>query len=237
MTVVSATTSASGSDQSGGAATGNAATPSIFLPTASHLTVRRGEDATFSVRIAPGAATPTVYSWVLDVERVKEEGWEASAASVSRERAKKGRLGKEDDIVGGAPVDRYRIAENNNVISLTLHHVTCDDAGVYTLVAKGEPGGEDLRSTPMELSVLDTEEDEEDGASGVASGMDKGEKPVFLRTLSDLAVKVGTRTRFLVEIRSPSELKSITIRKVGLWDFERASSFTASVCENRVNKF
>lgn len=34
-----------------------------------------------------------------------------------------------------------------------------------------------------------------------------GDVPVFLRRLNDLAVKVGTRTRFLVEIRSPTQVK------------------------------
>ncbi|XP_046388866.1 titin homolog [Ischnura elegans] len=180
MTVVSATTNGETED-SHGAATGKSITPCVLLPAARSVTVRRGEDATLSVTVVPGTHAPSSYTW------------------------KKGGLG-EEYVVGGAPVDRYRIAENNNVISLTLHHVTCDDAGVYTLVAKGEPAGEDLRSAPMELSVLDVDDDE-DAASGVTSTTEKGEKPTFLRTLSDLAVKVGTRTRFLVEIRSASELK------------------------------
>ncbi|XP_071444620.1 titin homolog [Hetaerina americana] len=180
MTVVSATSTGE-SEESCGAATGKSIAPCILLPTVRNVTVRRGEDATLSVTLVPGTSTPSSYTW------------------------KKGGLGEEYE-VGGAPVDRYRITENNNVISLTLHHVTCDDAGVYTLVAKGEPAGEELRSSPMELSVLDVDDDE-DAASGVTSVADKGEKPTFLRTLSDLAVKVGTRTRFLVEIRSASELK------------------------------
>lgn len=38
------------------------------------------------------------------------------------------------------------------------------------------------------------------------SAMDT-EPPELLRTLTDLSVKVGTRTRFLVEIKSNSTLK------------------------------
>lgn len=36
---------------------------------------------------------------------------------------------------------------------------------------------------------------------------DEDDAPIFLRRLNDLAVKVGTRTRFLVEIRSSSDVK------------------------------
>jgi len=83
--------------------------------------------------------------------------------------------------------DRYRVSENNNTVLLNLHNVTRDDAGHYTLTAKNS-AGEARRA--IEIKV--------DGAGSDA--------PVFLRRLTDLAVKVGTRTRFLVEIRSSTEV-------------------------------
>lgn len=84
--------------------------------------------------------------------------------------------------------ERYRVSENNNTVLLNLHHVTRNDVGHYTLTAKNS-AGEARRSFQIKV---------EDAGSDV---------PVFLRRLSDLAVKVGTRTRFLVEIRSSSEVK------------------------------
>ena len=83
--------------------------------------------------------------------------------------------------------DRYGVSENNNTVLLNLHNVTRDDAGHYTLTAKNS-AGEARRA--IEIKV--------DGAGS--------DVPVFLRRLTDLAVKVGTRTRFLVEIRSSSEV-------------------------------
>jgi hypothetical protein len=84
--------------------------------------------------------------------------------------------------------ERYRVSENNNTLLLNLHHVTRDDVGYYSLTAKNA-AGEARRA--IEIKVEDAGPD----------------VPVFLRRLSDLAVKVGTRTRFLVEIRSSSEVK------------------------------
>lgn len=83
--------------------------------------------------------------------------------------------------------DRYGVSENNNTVLLNLHSVTRNDAGHYTLTAKNS-AGEARRA--IEIKV--------DGAGS--------DVPVFLRRLSDLAVKVGTRTRFLVEIRCSSEV-------------------------------
>ncbi|XP_066995978.2 titin [Anabrus simplex] len=84
--------------------------------------------------------------------------------------------------------DRYRFSENNNTVLLSLQHVTEDDVGYYTLIAKNA-AGEARRAVELKLDE---------------GGVDA---PVFLRRLSDLAVKVGTRTRFLVEIRSSSDIK------------------------------
>ncbi|KAJ4429617.1 hypothetical protein ANN_21818 [Periplaneta americana] len=91
----------------------------------------------------------------------------------------------EQELVG----ERYRVSENNNTVLLSLQHVTRDDVGQYSLTAKNA-AGEARRN--IELKVEDA----------------GGDVPVFLRRLCDLAVKVGTRTRFLVEIRSSSEAKS-----------------------------
>jgi hypothetical protein len=87
------------------------------------------------------------------------------------------------------------VSENNNTVLLNLHHVTRDDVGHYTVTAKNS-AGEARRAFQIKV--------EDAGADG----------PVFLRRLSDLAVKVGTRTRFLVEIRSSSEVK-VSIRSFG----------------------
>jgi hypothetical protein len=91
--------------------------------------------------------------------------------------------------------ERYRVSENNNTVLLNLHHVTRDDAGHYTLTAKNS-AGEARRAFQIKV---------EDAGTDV---------PVFLRRLSDLAVKVGTRTRFLVEIRSSTEVK-VSKRSLG----------------------
>nr|CAD7443959.1 unnamed protein product [Timema bartmani] len=87
--------------------------------------------------------------------------------------------------------DRYRVSENNNTVHLSLHHVTREDGGVYTLVAKNA-AGEARRAVKLLVA--------EAGRGGE-------EVPTFVRRLTDLAVKVGTRTRFLVEIRCTSDVK------------------------------
>lgn len=87
--------------------------------------------------------------------------------------------------------DRYRITESKNAIQLALDNVKREDAGHYTLHAKtknNKTGRKDI-----ELVV-------EDRSSG-------DDPPIFARRLNDLSVKVGTRTRLLVEIRSSSGVK------------------------------
>nr|CAD7399300.1 unnamed protein product [Timema cristinae] len=76
--------------------------------------------------------------------------------------------------------DRYRVSENNNTVHLSLHHVTREDGGVYTLVAKNA-AGEARRAVKLLVAEV--------GGGGE-------EVPTFVRRLTDLAVKVGTRTRF-----------------------------------------
>ncbi|KAG5884419.1 hypothetical protein JTB14_024363 [Gonioctena quinquepunctata] len=93
---------------------------------------------------------------------------------------------------GGAPIapDRRRhLRVTNNTIQLVLDEVKKEDAGLYTITARSSSG---TASREVELRV---------GAT-----VDIEEPPAFLRRLNDLSVKVGTRTRFLVEIRSNSEL-------------------------------
>lgn len=87
--------------------------------------------------------------------------------------------------------ERYRIAQNKNAIQLALDHVQREDAGHYTLFAKTKTG---------KISRKDIEVVVEDRSSG-------DDPPTFVRRLTDLSVKVGTRTRLLVEIRSSSQVK------------------------------
>lgn len=82
-----------------------------------------------------------------------------------------------------------------NVVQLAFKQSQKNDTGYYSLVAtrvEQENGKGALKKIHLSVSEMSYEE---------------GEPPVFLRRLSDLAVKVGTRTRFLVEIRSSSTLK------------------------------
>ncbi|KAK9886803.1 hypothetical protein WA026_018456 [Henosepilachna vigintioctopunctata] len=91
------------------------------------------------------------------------------------------------------PATRRRLRITGNLVQLTLDNVQKEDAGIYKVTAKSPQG---TSSRDLELRVSETNkqlaEDEE--------------PPAFLRRLNDLSVKVGTRTRFLVEIRSSSEL-------------------------------
>lgn len=91
--------------------------------------------------------------------------------------------------------ERYRVAQHKNSIQLALDHVQREDAGHYTLFAKSK-AGKTVRKD-IELVV-------EDRSSG-------DDPPTFARRLSDLSVKVGTRTRLLVEIRSSTTVKVILI--------------------------
>ncbi|XP_043286606.1 titin homolog isoform X2 [Venturia canescens] len=101
------------------------------------------------------------------------------------------------------PSDRYQIQARGNVVQLTLKQSQKEDSGHYALVAKKLSSGLSLPSDgSLEskhricLSIQDPK-----------SLIEEGEPPIFLRRLSDLAVKVGTRTRFLVEIRSSTSPK------------------------------
>lgn len=100
-------------------------------------------------------------------------------------------------IRGDAPIpsDRYRVQMRGNVVQLTLKQSQKDDTGHYALVAtRVGQGFEKGSSKKIHLSVDEAISEE-------------GDPPIFLRRLTDLAVKVGTRTRFLVEIRSSTTPK------------------------------
>lgn len=78
-----------------------------------------------------------------------------------------------------------------NTIQLALDEVKKSEAGLYTVTAKS-PSGTAFRDIQLRV-----------GKSGDLNE----EPPAFLRRLNDVSVKVGTRTRFLVEIRSGSNLE------------------------------
>lgn len=91
-----------------------------------------------------------------------------------------------------------------NVVQLTLNQSQKDDAGHYALVATRVGQGLDKGSSKkIHLSVDESIPEE-------------GDPPIFLRRLTDLAVKVGTRTRFLVEIRSSTNPEVTTFNLVFL---------------------
>lgn len=96
------------------------------------------------------------------------------------------------------PSDRFRVEARGNRVQLTLQHASRDDVGHYALIAKKLPHdneSERLFSRRIHMSVDEP------------SFTEEGDPPLFLRRLTDLTVKVGTRTRFLVEIRSATDPK------------------------------
>ncbi|KAJ1524904.1 hypothetical protein ONE63_009763 [Megalurothrips usitatus] len=101
--------------------------------------------------------------------------------------------------------DRFHVArKDGRSVQLSLTRVSRDDSGRYTLTASNSSGesraGYDLR-VDSRMSMSDS-----------LSVPTNDDAPHFLRTLADLAVKVGTRTRFLAEIRSPTDLQVTWLR-------------------------
>lgn len=84
--------------------------------------------------------------------------------------------------------ERFSSSTGRGAVTLTVRNATVEDSGRYSLTAQNDAGH--ARSDLL-LEVRTR----------------PGDVPVFLRRLNDLAVKVGTRTRFLVEIRSPTQVK------------------------------
>ncbi|XP_050456843.1 titin-like [Cataglyphis hispanica] len=102
-----------------------------------------------------------------------------------------------DLIRDGLPIssDRYRLSMRGNVVQLALKQTRKNDAGYYSLVAT-RLGQENNKGAVKKIHLSVSE-----------ASYEEGDPPIFLRRLSDLAVKVGTRTRFLVEIRSSTTPK------------------------------
>ncbi|XP_018399450.1 PREDICTED: uncharacterized protein LOC108777137, partial [Cyphomyrmex costatus] len=97
----------------------------------------------------------------------------------------------------GLPIssDHYQLSMRGNIVQLTLKKSRKSDTGYYSLVATRHGQENDKGALKkFDLSINEPNYEEDD-------------PPVFLRRLSDLAVKVGTRTKFLVEIRSSTTLK------------------------------
>ncbi|KAG7197723.1 hypothetical protein KM043_013077 [Ampulex compressa] len=94
------------------------------------------------------------------------------------------------------PASRYRVQMRGNIVQLTLNQSQKTDTGHYALVATRVGQGVEKGSKKIHLTVEEPVSEE-------------GDPPTFLRRLTDLAVKVGTRTRFLVEIRSSTTPKQM----------------------------
>ncbi|XP_045784051.1 titin homolog [Maniola jurtina] len=88
--------------------------------------------------------------------------------------------------------DRFKSTHGAGGVRLTISTVSTGDSGVYTLQASNAAGKD---TTRVQLEVSPDEK---------PTGEDP---PTFLRRLQDLTVKVGTRTRFLVEIVSSTECR------------------------------
>lgn len=118
---------------------------------------------------------------------------------------------KRDD----GPIDvtgRFKISEARHAIQLALERVQREDAGRYTVHVKHKDG-RPLGKRNIQLEVSD------DRSMG-------DDPPQFLRRLTDTSVKVGTRTRLLVEIRSSSDIKVTWYRNDRrLCENERIRSF------------
>ncbi|KAL0100118.1 hypothetical protein PUN28_019519 [Cardiocondyla obscurior] len=107
--------------------------------------------------------------------------------------------GSEYRIRDGLPIssDRYQLSMRENIVQLALKQSRKNDTGLYSLVAT-RLGQESDKGALKKIHLTISE-----------ASYEESDPPVFLRRLSDLAVKVGTRTRFLVEIRSSTTLKVI----------------------------
>ncbi|KAK0177708.1 hypothetical protein PV328_001733 [Microctonus aethiopoides] len=103
------------------------------------------------------------------------------------------------------PSHRYNVQTRGNIIQLTLKQSQQSDTGHYALVAKK------LSTNNYSLDDCDNKEIVRKkirmSVRTSSDNFEEDEPPVFVRRLTDLSVKVGTRTRFLVEIRSSSNPK------------------------------
>lgn len=105
------------------------------------------------------------------------------------------------------PSERYSVQPRGNVVQLTLKQSQKDDTGHYSLVAKKLTTNYSALSDSNDISVQGVRKKIRMNIREASDDPEEGEPPIFVRRLTDLAVKVGTRTRFLVEIRSSSSPK------------------------------
>uniref|UniRef100_A0A8D8WCF3 Muscle M-line assembly protein unc-89 n=1 Tax=Cacopsylla melanoneura TaxID=428564 RepID=A0A8D8WCF3_9HEMI len=84
--------------------------------------------------------------------------------------------------------NRFRAVNRDGRTELNIRRIRRDDGGRYSVSASNESG---YSTAKFELSVDSQVPD----------------APTFIRRLHDIAVKVGTRARLLVEVRSPTEIQ------------------------------
>ncbi|KAL1456666.1 hypothetical protein WDU94_001379 [Cyamophila willieti] len=84
--------------------------------------------------------------------------------------------------------NRFRAVNRDGRTELNIRRIRRDDGGRYSVSASNESG---YSTAKFELSVESQVPD----------------APTFIRRLHDIAVKVGTRARLLVEVRSPTEIQ------------------------------
>lgn len=95
---------------------------------------------------------------------------------------------------GGVLDSRWTSTSEGARASLHAESATLADAGEYVLGAGASP----RKRVRLEVHARGVD---------AAAGTELGGEPLFLRRLTDLAVKVGARTRLIVEIQSETELQ------------------------------
>ncbi|KAK8746928.1 hypothetical protein OTU49_016903, partial [Cherax quadricarinatus] len=87
----------------------------------------------------------------------------------------------------------YTKTETQQAAQLVIHDATSQDSGTYTALVTRHDGTQARAAVALQV------------VSHTAPS--RVEAPTFARTLSDLAAKVGTRVRFLVELRQAHDVK------------------------------
>ncbi|ROT75125.1 putative myosin light chain kinase [Penaeus vannamei] len=87
----------------------------------------------------------------------------------------------------------YTTTETQKAAQLIIHGASSQDSGTYTAVVTRPDGTQARAAVALEVASIGSQV--------------KVEAPIFVRTLSDLAAKVGTRVRFLVELRQAHDVK------------------------------
>ncbi|XP_064106043.1 titin-like isoform X2 [Macrobrachium nipponense] len=91
------------------------------------------------------------------------------------------------------PGPHYTTTETQKAAQLIIHGATTNDTGTYTALVTKPDGSQARAAVALQVASL--------------SAPTKIEAPTFVRSLSDLAAKVGTRVRFLVELRQAHDVK------------------------------